>query len=82
MAQAVDVLFINPGDRKQTYQELGDEFSAIEPPVFAGLYASYVRGKGLSAATREIKATNRMRRRTAMRPSRLPCETGWRRRST
>ena len=46
MAEAVDILFINPGDRKQTYQDLGDEFSAIEPPVFAGLYATYVRGNG------------------------------------
>ncbi|MFP6733862.1 MAG: B12-binding domain-containing radical SAM protein [Rhodospirillales bacterium] len=56
MAEAVDVLFINPGDRKQTYQDLGDEFSAIEPPVFAGLYATYVRGKGLSAAIYDAPA--------------------------
>ena len=56
MAEAVDVLFINPGDRKQIYQDLGDEFSAIEPPVFAGLYATYVRGKGLSAAIYDAPA--------------------------
>ena len=56
MAEAVDVLFINPGDRKETYQSLGDEFSAIEPPVFAGLYATYVRGKGLSAAIYDAPA--------------------------
>ncbi len=49
MAEKIDILFINPGDRQQTYQELGDEFCAIETPVFAGLFASYVRNKGASA---------------------------------
>lgn len=56
MADAVDILFINPGDRKQIYQALGDEFSAIEPPVFAGLFATYVRRKGLSAAIYDAPA--------------------------
>jgi anaerobic magnesium-protoporphyrin IX monomethyl ester cyclase len=56
MADAVDILFINPGDRKQIYQGLGDEFSAIEPPVFAGLFATYVRRKGLSAAIYDAPA--------------------------
>jgi len=50
MASKVDVLFINPGDRKQTYQDLGDEFCGIEPPVFAGLFATYIRNKGKSVA--------------------------------
>jgi len=50
MAQSVDVLLINPGDRKQIYQDLGDEFCGIEPPVFAGLFSTYLRRKGLSAA--------------------------------
>ena len=49
MAESLDVLFINPGDRKQIYQGLGDEFSAIEPPVFAGLFATFLRQKGHSA---------------------------------
>jgi anaerobic magnesium-protoporphyrin IX monomethyl ester cyclase len=46
----VDVLFVNPGDRKQIYQDLGEEFCAIEPPVFAGLFATYARRQGLSCA--------------------------------
>lgn len=41
-AQPVDVLMINPGSLKAVYQELGDEFSAIEMPVIAGLYATYL----------------------------------------
>jgi anaerobic magnesium-protoporphyrin IX monomethyl ester cyclase len=50
MAENVDVLFIHPGDRQQAYQNLGDEFCAIEPPVFAGLFATYARKKGMSTA--------------------------------
>ena len=48
MADRVDVLFINPGDGKQIYQDLGEEFSAIEPPVFVRLFRTYVRQKGHS----------------------------------
>ena len=29
MADSVDILFINPGDRKQIYDGLGDEFWAV-----------------------------------------------------
>jgi radical SAM superfamily enzyme YgiQ (UPF0313 family) len=56
MAEKVDVLFINPGDRKQVYQDLGSEFSAIEPPVFAGLFATYLRRKGASVAIYDMPA--------------------------
>lgn len=56
MAEKVDVLFIHPGDRKQIYQALGDEFCAIEPPVFAGLFATYLRRKGRSAAIYDTPA--------------------------
>ena len=50
MTEAVDVLFINPGDRQQIYQDLGDEFCAIEPPAFGALFATYLRKHGLGAA--------------------------------
>jgi anaerobic magnesium-protoporphyrin IX monomethyl ester cyclase len=56
MAQAIDILFINPGDRKQIYQGLSDEFPAIEPPVFAGLFATYVRKKGCSTVIYDAPA--------------------------
>lgn len=48
MKKKLDVLFVNPGSRRQIYQNLADEFSAIEPPAFAGLFATYVRLKGCS----------------------------------
>ena len=56
MAEGVDVLFINPGDRKQIYQDLGNDYAAIEPPVFAGLFATYMRGKGKTVAIYDAPA--------------------------
>jgi len=56
--QDVDVLFINPGSRIAVYQALGDKFSAIEPPSLAGLFAAYIRQKGLSAAIIDAPALN------------------------
>lgn len=58
MANSIDILFIHPGDRKQIYQDLGDEFSAIEPPVFAGLFATYCRNRGSSVAIIDGPALN------------------------
>ena len=52
----VDVLFVNPGDRRQVYQALGDEFCAIEPPVFAGLFATYARRRGARVAILDVPA--------------------------
>ena len=56
--QPVDVLFINPGNRRAVYQELGNDFSAIEPPSLAGLFANYIRNKGLGAAIIDAPAHN------------------------
>ncbi len=50
MAETIDILFVIPGDHRQTYQSLGDEFSAVEPPAFAGLFATYLLRKGCSVA--------------------------------
>jgi len=44
----IDVLIINPGNLIQIYQSLGAEISAVEPPVWAGLLATFVRRKGFS----------------------------------
>jgi anaerobic magnesium-protoporphyrin IX monomethyl ester cyclase len=52
----IDILFVNPGDRKQIYQDLGDEFCAIEPPVFPGLFATYARRKGFEVAMLDVPA--------------------------
>ncbi|MBI3371305.1 MAG: radical SAM protein [Betaproteobacteria bacterium] len=62
---AVDVLIINPGSRMSVYQELGDEFSAIEPPSLAGLFAEYLRRKSMSVAIVDAPAHNLSSRQVA-----------------
>jgi len=44
----LDLLLINPSSRTQVYQGLGNELTAVEPPVWAGLMASFCRIAGLS----------------------------------
>jgi len=55
---AIDVVLVNPGSRAAVYQELGDTFSAIEPPSLAGLFATYLRNKGMSVAIVDAPAHN------------------------
>jgi hypothetical protein len=54
----VDVVLVNPGDRQAVYQQLGNEFSAIEPPSLAALFATYLRRKGLTVAIVDAPARN------------------------
>ena len=56
VSKKIDILFIKPGDHKQIYQALGSEFAGIEPPAFAGLFATYARRKGLSVAIYDVPA--------------------------
>ncbi len=46
--QQLDVVFINPGNRSQIYQGLSTNLTAIEPPVWAGLMATFMRQHGYS----------------------------------
>ena len=52
------MLLVNPGSRTAVYQELGDRYSAIEPPSLAGLFATYLRKRGLSVAIVDAPALN------------------------
>jgi radical SAM superfamily enzyme YgiQ (UPF0313 family) len=52
----LDLLLVNPGNRAQIYQSLARTLAAIEPPVWAGLMASFVRGQGRSAAILDANA--------------------------
>ena len=54
----VDIVFVNPGDRKQIYQNLGADVSAIEPPFLTASFASYLRSKGFSVAIVDAQAEN------------------------
>ena len=44
----LDLVLVNPADRGKIYQSLGTNLSAIEPPVWAGLMATFVRNQGIS----------------------------------
>jgi radical SAM superfamily enzyme YgiQ (UPF0313 family) len=57
----LDLLLVNPGSRVEIYQSLAWGLSAIEPPVWAGLIAAFVRKQGFSvcildAAAEELTA--------------------------
>lgn len=54
----VDVLLINPGTRRDVYQALGDEYSAIEPPSLAALFATYIQRRGQTVEIIDAPAMN------------------------
>lgn len=55
-SKALDLLLINPGGRQAVYQSLGSRLTAIEPPVWAGLMATFARRKGYSVAIIDAEA--------------------------
>jgi len=54
----IDLLLINPGCKKETYGDLRLSISAIEPPVWAGLIAAFVREKGFSVKIIDAEVEN------------------------
>ena len=50
MTSKIDVVLVNPGNLTAVYQGLSQQYSAIEPPSLAGLFATYLRGKSVSVA--------------------------------
>lgn len=46
--QKLDLLLINPSNRTQMYSNLSFIFSAIEPPLWTGLIAGFIRRHGFS----------------------------------
>jgi len=52
----LDLLIVNPGGHKRAYQALASSLSAIEPPVWAGLIATYARTRGYSVRILDANA--------------------------
>ena len=67
----LDIVLINPGDRKQVYQDLGKEYSAIEPPFWIAVIASYLRNNGFSVAIIDSNAENITHEETSLRAKEL-----------
>ena len=71
MADILDIVLINPGDRKQVYQGLGAELAAIEPPFWVAVLASYLRQEGFRVAIIDANAENIAPDETARRAAAL-----------
>jgi len=56
MTATLDLLIVNPGSRTEVYQGLGDNLTAIEPPLWAGMLATFVRNRGYSVAIVDAEA--------------------------
>ena len=46
MTRDIDILIVSPGNNKAIYQGLAKQYSAIEPPIWAGLLAKHARNQG------------------------------------
>jgi len=69
----LDLLLVNAGNRKRTYQSLGAALAAIEPPIWAGLMATFMGKRGyaveiLDAAADDLPPEETVRRIAGMRP--------------
>lgn len=65
MPKPLDVLFVTPPSRVQVYQGLSKDLAAIEPPVWAGLLARFVNGRGFEAAILDAEASGFNHQQTA-----------------
>lgn len=54
----IDVLLVNPGSPASVYQQLSNQYSAIEPPSLAAAFAKYIQLKGGTVAIIDAPADN------------------------
>ena len=52
----LDVLFVHANASDKIYQDLARDFSAIEPPIWAGMLANHCRHKGFSVNILDCEA--------------------------
>jgi len=48
MPLMLDVLLLNPGNHAETYQGLHGVYTACEPPIWAGMFATFLRRRDVS----------------------------------
>lgn len=58
MGNRTDLIIINPGAREDAYGKLGHSLAGIEPPVWCGLIASFLRQKGYTVEIIDADAEN------------------------
>lgn len=67
MNNRADIVLINPGDKKQVFQDLGNDISAIEPPFWIAVIAAYLRNQGFNVSIIDSNAENLSPEETAER---------------
>ncbi|HPL82769.1 MAG TPA: radical SAM protein [Candidatus Omnitrophota bacterium] len=58
MGRKLDIVLVNPGDKKQVYQDLSRDYSAIEPPFWVAVIAGYLRDKGFNVGIIDANEKN------------------------
>lgn len=58
MSSHPDIVLVNPGNRRQVFQNLGDDVAGIEPPFLVALIGSYLCSRGFSVAIVDANAEN------------------------
>lgn len=67
----MDIVLINPSNKKEMYGTLGKSFASIEPPLWVGLLAGYLREKGYSVSIIDEDARGWSAKETAEEVARL-----------
>ena len=63
----LDLLLVTPPSRVEVYQELSNTYAAIEPPVWSGLIAHFIRERGYSVTMLDAEAEGLTHDQTAQR---------------
>lgn len=71
MPGKLDIVLINPGDKKQVYQDLAKDYSAIEPPFWVAVIAAYLRNHKLKVGIIDANAENISPEEAAQRAKKL-----------
>lgn len=58
MKEKIDILFLNPNAKKAAYGPLASSLSGIEPPVWCGLKAAFIREHGYTIDIIDAEAKN------------------------
>lgn len=66
-----DLVLVNPGGRELIYQQLGNDLTAIEPPLWCRLIGGYVRDQGRNIVIIDSEAENMGFERVAARIAEL-----------
>ncbi len=66
----MEVLLVTPSSRSEVYQSLQD-FTAIEPPVWSGLIATYLRNRGIDVGILDAEALELTHKQTAEEIARI-----------